>query len=132
MLEDRAGGVTEEVPADALFILIGAEARTEWLEGTVERDTAGYILTGADLIGEGPPSGGRPLERPARLMETSVPGVFAAGDVRHGSVKRVASAVGEGSIAIRSVHEYLGEQVPAHAAQGVRKGARRVRADARS
>ena len=97
-LEDRGAGATEEVRADALFVLIGAEPRTDWLDGAVARDEAGYLLTGADLV---------PGGRPARLLETSLPGVFAAGDVRHGSVKRVASAVGEGSIAIRFVHQLL-------------------------
>ena len=71
------------------------------------RDERGYIITGNDLLRDGSPSEGWPLERPPMLLETSVPGVFAAGDVRCGSVKRVASAVGEGSIAIQMVHKYL-------------------------
>ena len=105
-LEARDGGGTEDVRADALFVLIGAEPRTGWLEGTVERDESGYILTGADLVSTG---------RTARLLETGLPGVFAAGDVRHGSVKRVASAVGEGAIAITSVHQHLRERASADA-----------------
>ena len=84
----RAGGARTTEPADALFILIGAQARTEWLPADIERDTRGFVLTGSDY-------------------ETTVPGVFAIGDVRAGSVKRVASAVGEGSVVIQRVHQYL-------------------------
>jgi thioredoxin reductase (NADPH) len=87
--------------AAGLFILIGAEPYTAWLAGTVGRDRWGFVLTGPDT-GEG-----WPLERPPFPLETSRPGVFAVGDVRHGSIKRVASAVGEGSICIHMVHEYL-------------------------
>jgi thioredoxin reductase (NADPH) len=90
------------VEASAVFVLIGAEPRTEWLEGAVERDEGGYLLTGRDVAGW-------PLERAPLLLETSLPGVFAAGDVRYRSVKRVASAVGEGAIAVQLVHEYLAE-----------------------
>jgi thioredoxin reductase (NADPH) len=107
VLRERASGHSERVPAGGLFILIGARPHTGWLPEEVARDDAGYILTGRDV-----PTGGRaqrhwPLERAPLLLETSMPGVFAAGDVRHGAVQRVASAVGEGSIAIRLVHEYL-------------------------
>ena len=91
----------ETVPADALFIMIGAQPHTDWLPDEIERDKWGFILTGGDLT-ESRSSATGPL-----LLETSMFGVFAAGDVRSGSVKRVASAVGEGSIAIRSVHEHL-------------------------
>jgi thioredoxin reductase (NADPH) len=105
----RAGGATETLPAAALFVLIGGEPHTAWLPESVERDGAGYLLTGRDLMRDGRPPAGWPQHRPPRLLETSVPGVFAAGDVRHGSVKRVASAVGEGATAVRLVHEYLGE-----------------------
>ena len=91
----------ETVPADALFIMIGAQPHTDWLPDEIERDRWGFILTGPDIT-ESSPSATRPL-----LLETSMFGVFAAGDVRCGSIKRVASAVGEGSIAIRSVHEHL-------------------------
>ena len=97
---------TEEVPAAALFVMIGAEPHTDWLAG-VERDDRGYILTGHDLLGPGGLPAGWPHRRPPLLLETSVPGVFAAGDVRHRSVKRVASAVGEGAVAVQLVHQYL-------------------------
>ena len=100
-LLDRSSGRTDPVPADGLFVLIGALPYTAWLPETVERDRWGFVLTGPDL---GPR---RPLDRSALLLETSLPGVFAVGDVRHGSIKRVASAVGEGSICIRLVHDYL-------------------------
>jgi thioredoxin reductase (NADPH) len=109
-LRDRASGVTDVVAASALFVMIGAEPRTGWLEGSVERDRQGFILTGRDLYQAGQPPAGWPLERPPLLLETSMPGVFAAGDVRHRSVKRVASAVGEGAIAIQLLHEYLQTQ----------------------
>jgi thioredoxin reductase (NADPH) len=102
-IRDRASGKCTSVPASALFVLIGAEPRTEWLDGFVRRSDTGYILTGRDV------ADGWPLERPPLLLETSVPGVFAAGDVRYRSVKRVASAVGEGAIATQHVHEYLTE-----------------------
>ena len=107
VLKDRASGLTETFPAAALFVLIGARPHTGWLPEEVMRDERGYIITGSDLLRGGSPPEGWPLERPPMLLETSVPGVFAAGDVRRGSVKRVASAVGEGSIAIQMVHEYL-------------------------
>jgi thioredoxin reductase (NADPH) len=107
VLEDRASGLTETFPAAALFVLIGARPHTGWLPEEVRRDERGYIITGNDLLRDGSPPEGWPLERQPMLLETSVPGVFAAGDVRCGSVKRVASAVGEGSIAIQMVHKYL-------------------------
>ncbi|HEU4398910.1 MAG TPA: FAD-dependent oxidoreductase [Actinomycetota bacterium] len=109
-LRDRHTGATREVPASAMFVLIGAEPRTDWLDGVVERDERGYLLTGRDLLRDGRPPPSWPLERPPLLLETSLPGVFAAGDVRYRSVKRVASAVGEGSIAVQLVQEYLAEQ----------------------
>ena len=84
-----------------MFVLIGAEPRTDWLAEVVERDDRGFILTGADIASERWPDSRR------LPFETSMPGVFAVGDVRHGSVKRVAGAVGEGSVAIGSVHQYL-------------------------
>jgi thioredoxin reductase (NADPH) len=101
VLRDRRTGGTETVPAAGLFVLIGAEPHTGWLPAELDRDPAGYVLTGPDRP-RGTPSG-----RPAELFETSLPGVFAVGDVRHGSVKRVASAVGEGAVAVRMVHEHL-------------------------
>jgi thioredoxin reductase (NADPH) len=108
VLEDRRSGARQSVPADAVFVLIGAQPRTEWLEGSVARDQLGFILTGPDLLGEGTGTGtdqhvdGEPLPH-----ETSLPGVFAAGDVRQGSVKRVASAVGEGAVTIPMIHRRL-------------------------
>jgi thioredoxin reductase (NADPH) len=106
VLRHRDAGTTEEVPAAALFVMIGGEPRTEWLAG-VERDDRGYVLTGHDLLGPDGPPAGWPLPRPPLLLETSIPGVFAAGDVRQRSVKRVASAVGEGAVAVQLVHQYL-------------------------
>ncbi len=100
-LRDRADGSEETVDAEALFVMIGARPHTEWLPAEGGRDSEGFILTGAEL-GE---DGGWPLERSPFLLETGMPGVFAAGDVRHGSVKRVASAVGEGSVAIQLLHD---------------------------
>jgi thioredoxin reductase (NADPH) len=108
-LRDRHTEATRTVPASAVFVLIGAEPRTDWLDGVVERDERGYVLTGRDLLRDGRLPPGWPLERPPLLLETSLPGVFAAGDVRYRSVKRVASAVGEGAIAVQLVHEYLAE-----------------------
>jgi thioredoxin reductase (NADPH) len=100
-------GETEEVPANSVFIFIGALPRTDWLDGVVERDERGFILTGSELMRGGKPPAGWTLERDPLLLEASVPGVFAVGDVRRGSVKRVASGVGEGSVAIQFVHQYL-------------------------
>jgi thioredoxin reductase (NADPH) len=98
---------TERVPASALFIFIGALPRTDWLGHTVERDERGFILTGPDLIRAGDRPKGWTLERDPYLLETNIPGIFAVGDVRHGSVKRVASGVGEGSVAVQFIHQYL-------------------------
>jgi thioredoxin reductase (NADPH) len=109
VLEDTAAWRTETVPAAALFVLIGAEPRTGWLPDEIARDDGGFVLTGGDVPGGGHQTDRRSSKRSSMPLETSMPGVFAAGDVRHGSVKRVASAVGEGSIAIRMVHDYLGE-----------------------
>jgi thioredoxin reductase (NADPH) len=101
-LEDVRSGQREQVAAAAVFVMIGAKPRTEWLPDPVRVNDRGYILTGLDV-----PHHTWPLPRPALPFETSLPGVFAAGDVRYGSVKRVASAVGEGSAAVGSVHQYL-------------------------
>jgi thioredoxin reductase (NADPH) len=106
-LRHRVSGVTETVPAAAVFVMIGAEPRTSWLPGSIERDDEGFIRTGRDLHRAGELPAGWPLKRSPLMLETSVPGVFAAGDVRHRSVKRVASAVGEGATAIQLVHEHL-------------------------
>jgi thioredoxin reductase (NADPH) len=96
----RAEGSEETVDADGLFLMIGARPHTEWLPPEVARDARGFVLTGTDLRDDH----AWPLDRSPFLLETSMPGVFAAGDVRHGSVKRVASAVGEGSVAIQLLH----------------------------
>jgi thioredoxin reductase (NADPH) len=105
VLKESLTGSTETVPTAALFVLIGAEPRTGWLSEDIVRDRGGYVVTGQELLRRSPEVW--PLERPPMLLETSMPGVFAAGDVRHGTVKRVASAVGEGSIAIPQIHSYL-------------------------
>jgi thioredoxin reductase (NADPH) len=97
------------VPATSLFVFIGAAPRTEWLGETVLRDEHGFVLTGPDLPRRNGRPRGWPLAREPYLLETSMPGVFAAGDVRHQSVKRVASAVGEGSIAVQFTHRFLAE-----------------------
>ncbi len=105
-LADRDSGVNEEVPSSWLFVFIGASPRTEWLGPDVVRDDKGFVITGQDLLG---PGRGHcwPLPRAPFALETSVPGVFAAGDVRLDSMKRVASAVGEGAMSVYLVHRYL-------------------------
>jgi thioredoxin reductase (NADPH) len=108
-IRDRDTQAAETLAAAALFIMIGAEPHTDWLAASVERDDRGFLLTGRDLLRDGHPPPGWPLDRPPLLLETSLPGVFAAGDIRHGSVKRVASAVGEGATAIQLVHTYLND-----------------------
>jgi thioredoxin reductase (NADPH) len=97
----------ERVPASAMFIFIGALPRTDWLGPLVERDDRGFILTGPDLPRDGQRPKGWTLERDPYLLESNIPGLFAVGDVRHGSVKRVASGVGEGSVAVQFIHQYL-------------------------
>lgn len=110
VLRSRADGTTETVAAEELFLMIGARPNTDWLQAACAREEGGFIRTGADLASDG----GWPLERAPLSLETSMPGVFAAGDVRHGSMNRVASAVGEGSIAIKQVHElFAAEQAQA-------------------
>jgi thioredoxin reductase (NADPH) len=111
-IRDRASGVTEQVPTSWLFIFIGAAPRTDWLGSDVRRDGRGFVLTGPDLASSvtGPTPGPGtpwPLPRAPLPLETSVPGVFAAGDVRLESMKRVASAVGDGAMSIYLVHRYL-------------------------
>jgi thioredoxin reductase (NADPH) len=100
----------ESLPTKSLFIFIGALPHTEWLAGKLERDEYGFIISGPDLLREGRKSSGArkwSLEREPFLLETSEPGIFVAGDVRRGSIKRVASSVGEGSIAVQFIHQYL-------------------------
>jgi thioredoxin reductase len=119
VLEDRQSGARQSVPADAVFVLIGAQPRTEWLEGIVARDRLGFILTGPDLLGEGTGTSTDWHQGQAPLPhETSLPGVFAAGDVRQGSVKRVASAVGEGAVTIPMVHRRLDAMAAAESRAG--------------
>lgn len=102
-------GETDTCPAAALFILIGAVPHTDWLKNMVELDNQGYILTGSDLRSDGSSTHNWPLKRDPYLLESSVPGIFAAGDARAYSVKRVASAVGEGAMAVQFIHRYLAE-----------------------
>ena len=97
----------ERVPASAMFIFIGALPRTDWLADTIERDERGFVLTGPDVMKSGERPKGWTPDRDPFLLETNVPGIFAVGDVRHGSVKRVASGVGEGSVAVQFIHQYL-------------------------
>jgi thioredoxin reductase (NADPH) len=102
-------GQTEKHQISHIFIMTGADPNTRWLDGCVALDDKGFIKTGPDLLPENPSATGWPLTRQPFLLETSLPGIFAVGDVRGGSVKRVASAVGEGSIAISFVHKVLQE-----------------------
>jgi thioredoxin reductase (NADPH) len=106
-LRNATTGEEEVVEAASLFIFIGAEPCTEWLEGVVARDEHGYLLAGTDLMTNGKRPQGWPLDRDPTFLETSVPGVYAVGDVRHNSVKRCASGVGTGSAAVQFVHQYL-------------------------
>ena len=105
VLFDKRSGEKETVQADRLCCFIGAEPRTDWLNGVVARDDHGFVLAGPDLKNVV----GWTLDRPPHHLETSVPGVFVAGDVRADSAKRVAAAVGEGSMAVMLVHRYLAE-----------------------
>lgn len=107
-LRSMADGSTEDVSADVLYVMIGGHPHTDWLDGVLARDAHGYVVTGPD-VAAADDGFAWPLGRPPMLLETSLPGVFAAGDVRRGSVKRVASAVGEGSIAVQLVHVRLAE-----------------------
>jgi thioredoxin reductase (NADPH) len=94
------------LPVAALFVFIGQQPRTDWLPAEVERDEAGFVATGPAVLHDGKRPAGWGLDREPFLLESSVPGVFAAGDVRARSVKRIASAVGEGAMAIQFVHQY--------------------------
>jgi thioredoxin reductase (NADPH) len=105
LVKDSQTDEIKTFETNSLFIFIGATPSTEWLEGTVQRDERGFVYTGSDL----PKNIPWPLERDRFLLETNVPGIFAVGDVRHGSVKRVASGVGEGSICVQFVHRYLAQ-----------------------
>src|SRR5262249_6481347 len=102
-VRDAVTGATTRLESDGLYVFIGADAETAWLPAEIAVDGRGYVLTGADVKA----SGRWTLERDPYLLETSVPGIFACGDVRSGPVKRVATAVGEGSMAIAFVHQYL-------------------------
>jgi thioredoxin reductase (NADPH) len=106
-LRDSNTGETQDVDAQWLFVFIGAAPLTDWLEGVVQRDSHGFILTGPDLVTEGDRPAGWPLDRAPYHLESSVPGIFVAGDARAESAKRVASAVGEGAMAVMLVHRYL-------------------------
>ncbi|WP_369264745.1 FAD-dependent oxidoreductase [Streptomyces sp. R35] len=106
-LRDVASGHTELVDAQWMFVFIGAAPLTDWLEGTVLRDARGFIMAGPDMTPDGQPPAGWELDRPPYHLETNIPGVFVAGDARAESAKRVASAVGEGAMAVMLVHRYL-------------------------
>ena len=106
-LRDNSTDTSEDVAAQWLFLFIGAAPRTDWLDGTVSRDERGFLLSGPDLMPDGARPLGWPLDRAPHHLEPSVPGVFVAGDVRSESPKRVASAVGEGAMAVMLVHRYL-------------------------
>ena len=106
---DGKQGTTSQHDCGHMFIFIGAEPRTNWVADIVQRDEHGFILTGPDLQQENGKPRGWTLPRDPYLLETNIPGVFCAGDVRYQSVKRVASAVGEGSIAVQFTHRYLAE-----------------------
>ncbi|MGA2429964.1 MAG: FAD-dependent oxidoreductase [Candidatus Acidiferrum sp.] len=100
-------GRPEKLAASSLFIFIGAQPRTEWLGDLIERDERGFVLSGPDLLRDGKRPASWTLDRDPSLLETSVPGIFVVGDVRHGSVKRVASGVGEGAVVVQFMHQYL-------------------------
>jgi thioredoxin reductase (NADPH) len=110
VLRNTAAGTEEKVDAERLFLFIGAAPETDWLAGVVRRDDAGYVLAGPDLMVDGERPPGWELPRPPHHLETSVPGIFVAGDVRSESAKRVASAVGEGAMAVMLVHRYIAKQ----------------------
>jgi thioredoxin reductase (NADPH) len=107
VLADAKTGEKQTLPATSLFIFIGASPQTDWLDGMLERDPQGFLLTGPDLMRDQKRPKGWSLDRDPYLLETNIPGIFAAGDVRYGSIKRVASGVGEGAIAVQFIHRYL-------------------------
>jgi thioredoxin reductase (NADPH) len=100
-------GTQKQLSASSLFIFIGAQPRTGWLGDLIERDERGFILSGPDLLRDGKRPASWTLDRDPGLLETNVPGIFVVGDVRHGSVKRVASGVGEGAVVVQFMHQYL-------------------------
>jgi thioredoxin reductase (NADPH) len=104
-LADRSNDTVQDVAAGALFVMIGGEPHTEWLPEQIARDRQGYVVTGRDLLER--PDGRWTGRREPLALETSLPGVFAVGDVRHGSTKRIASAVGEGAAIVHMVHDHL-------------------------
>jgi thioredoxin reductase (NADPH) len=106
-IRDRRTGALERVETNALFAMIGAHPHTSWLDGVVARDEDGYVLTGGDVVDDVDAADAWPAERTPAHLETSLPGVFAAGDVRHGSVKRITTAIGEGAAAVQLVHAHL-------------------------
>ena len=106
-IRDERTRQEEKVSAAALFIFIGALPRTEWLGDLLARDEQGYILTGSDVVQAGQDAYYKTNGRQPLFLESSVPGIFAAGDTRHGSVKRIASGVGEGAMAVALIHQYL-------------------------
>jgi thioredoxin reductase (NADPH) len=105
-IRDDADGQEIEADADALFVMIGGRPMTAGVEGWLRRDEHGFLVTGPDLLRDGEQPGW-PLARAPLFLESSQPGLFVAGDVRHGSIKRVASAVGEGAMAVALIHQYL-------------------------
>jgi thioredoxin reductase (NADPH) len=110
VIEEGSSGKQTEIPTHDLFVMIGADPRTAWLNNAVERDRRGFILTGTELPAAAlSDNDWATLERSPYLVETSLPGVFAGGDVRANSVKRVAAAVGEGAMAVRFAQQYLGQ-----------------------
>src|SRR2546427_346437 len=110
IVRHRVSGTTEAVGVHGLFVLMGAEPGSTWLKGTVERDQDGYLLTGSELEPNQERPQAWPLDRAPLWLETSLPGVYAAGDVRHGAVRQVSAAVHEGAIAIMLAHRYVSEQ----------------------
>jgi thioredoxin reductase (NADPH) len=121
VIRDRLSAEQTDVPTHYLFVMIGAEPHTAWLDGAVLRDRCGFIITGDEIpAGVLSENDWAPLGRGPYLLETSLPGVFAVGDVRANSVKRVAAAVGEGSMAVRFAQQYLGQIAPLHQKQEFR------------
>jgi thioredoxin reductase (NADPH) len=119
VIEERDTGGRREEQARAVFVFIGAEPHTAWLGGQVALDDDGFVVTGLDWPHDDGETPGWPLDRAQYPLETSCPGVFAAGDVRSGAVRRVASAVGEGAMAVRFIHQYLADVGAASPARGV-------------